>query len=221
MEPNKDVPTYPGVVDLGAVGPVIDTHRRIEPPTAAKPKWARRELPMPCTLEYQRWRSEIDARPGKLEEDRCAFGAASQGGKWGGGGGWPLTPEAVLMDMVVRLQRDVEAMKTGPQLGILTLGGPASPARSKLVMFTSTKVPRFAGVTSWEQYHQYRRPYSCHTTVVSPGGRCTERSIRTGLVGALFEKTGRKGVEDPSIFVTALETLAVKAFGDMGQVAPA
>ena len=78
MEPNKDVPTYPGVVDLGAVGPVIDTHRRIDPPTAAKPKWARRELPIPRTLEYQRWRSEIDARPGKLEEDRCTFGAASQ-----------------------------------------------------------------------------------------------------------------------------------------------
>ena len=86
-------------------------------------------------------------------------------------------------------------------------------------MFTSTKVPRFAEVTSWEQYHQYRRRYSCHTTVVSPGGRCTERAIRTGLVGALFEKTGRKEVGDPSIFAMALETLAVKAFGDMGQVA--
>ena len=33
---------------------------------------------------------------------------------------------------------------------------------------------------------------------------------RTGLVDAL---------EDPSIFATALETLAVKAFGDMGQMA--
>ena len=34
-----------------------------------------------------------------------------------------------------------------------------------------------------------------------------------------FEKLARKEGEDPSIFVTALETLAVKAFGDMGQVA--
>ena len=57
------------------------------------------------------------------------------------------------------------------------------------------------------------------------------RLSRTGLVGALsanygspgrladyrrqFEKTTRTAGEDPSIFATALETLAVKAFGDM------
>ena len=57
----------------------------------------------------------------------------------------------------------------------------------------------------------------------------------TGLVGALsahygspgrladyrrqFERTTRTAGEDPSIFATALETLAVKAFGDMGQTA--
>ena len=34
-----------------------------------------------------------------------------------------------------------------------------------------------------------------------------------------FEKTTRKSGEDPSIFATALETLARKAFGDMGQTA--
>ena len=34
-----------------------------------------------------------------------------------------------------------------------------------------------------------------------------------------FERTTRKAGEDPSIFATALETLAVKAFGDMGQTA--
>ena len=58
------------------------------------------------------------------------------------------------------------------------------------------------------------------------------RATRVGLVGALtahygspgrladycrqFEKTTRKAGEDPSIFAIALETLAVKAFGDMG-----
>ena len=31
-----------------------------------------------------------------------------------------------------------------------------------------------------------------------------------------FEKTARKEGEDPSIFTIAFETLAVKAFGDMG-----
>ena len=61
------------------------------------------------------------------------------------------------------------------------------------------------------------------------------RLSRTGLVGALsahygspgrladyrrqFEKTTRTAGEDPSIFATALETLAIKAFGDMGQTA--
>ena len=34
-----------------------------------------------------------------------------------------------------------------------------------------------------------------------------------------FERTTRTAGEDPSIFATALETLAVKAFGDMGQTA--
>ena len=63
----------------------------------------------------------------------------------------------------------------------------------------------------------------------------SRRLSRTGLVGALsahygsprrladyrrqFEKTTRTAGEDPSIFSMALETLAVKAFGDMGQTA--
>ena len=34
-----------------------------------------------------------------------------------------------------------------------------------------------------------------------------------------FDKTVRKPGEDPSNFAIALETLAIKAFGDMGQVA--
>ena len=34
-----------------------------------------------------------------------------------------------------------------------------------------------------------------------------------------FERTTRTVGEDPAIFATAIETLAVKAFGDMGQTA--
>ena len=61
------------------------------------------------------------------------------------------------------------------------------------------------------------------------------RLSRSGLVDALtahygspgrladyrrqFERTTRTVGEDPAIFSTALETLAVKAFGDMGQTA--
>ena len=60
----------------------------------------------------------------------------------------------------------------------------------------------------------------------------SRRLSRTGLVDALsahygspgrladyrrqFERTTTTAGEDPSIFATALETLAVKAFGDMG-----
>ena len=63
----------------------------------------------------------------------------------------------------------------------------------------------------------------------------SRRTSRTGLVDALsahygspgrladnrqqLEKTTRSTGEDPSIFAIALETLVVKAFGDMGQTA--
>ena len=63
----------------------------------------------------------------------------------------------------------------------------------------------------------------------------SRRTSRTGLVDTLsahygspgrlvdyrrqFEKTTRTAGEDPSIFAIALETLAVKAFGDVGQTA--
>ena len=54
---------------------------------------------------------------------------------------------------MARLQLEVEAMKSGTP-GHQTFGGLTSSVRSKPVMFTSTKVPRFAGVTSSEQYRQ-------------------------------------------------------------------
>ena len=63
----------------------------------------------------------------------------------------------------------------------------------------------------------------------------SRRLSRLGLVDALtahyespdrladyrrqFERTTRTAGEDPAIFATALETLAVNAFGDMGQTA--
>ena len=120
--------------------------------------------------------------------------------------------------------------------------------------FTTTKVPRFGGITSWEQYRQvldaivlssgwdndtaalqlfsHLEGDSLNVAILVPMSR---RLSRTGLVDALsahygspgrlvdsrrqFERTTRTAREDPSIFATALETLAVKAFGDMGQTA--
>ena len=129
-----------------------------------------------------------------------------------------------------------------------TLSAQTSPSRPRQVIFTSTKVPKFSGVTSWEQYRQI-----FDATVLSNG--CDEAMAalqllshlegdalnvallvpQVGLVGALtahygspsrltdyrrqFERTTRKAGEDPSIFAIALETLAVKAFGDMGHTA--
>ena len=63
------------------------------------------------------------------------------------------SPEADLMDRVAHLQLEVEALKfvqsAPPALAKRTL-----PALSKPVAFTSTKVPKFSGETSWDQYHQ-------------------------------------------------------------------
>ena len=63
------------------------------------------------------------------------------------------TPENVLMDTVACLQLEVEAMKCGTP-GHQTLDRPTSPVRRKPVVFTSTRVPKFTGVTSWEHYRQ-------------------------------------------------------------------
>ena len=118
--------------------------------------------------------------------------------------------------------------------------------------FTTTKVPRFGGTTSWEQYRQvfdtivlsngwddataalqllsHLEGDALNVALLVPMSRQTSR---TGLVDTLsahygspgrladyrrqFEKTTRSAGVDPSIFAIALETLAVKAFGDMGQ----
>ena len=82
------------------------------------------------------------------------------------------------------------------------------------------------------QLFSYLEGDALNVTLLVPLSR---RLCRTGLVDALsahygspgrltdyrrqFERTTRTAGEDPSIFATALETLAVKAFGDMGQTA--
>ena len=59
------------------------------------------------------------------------------------------------------------------------------PVRSKPAVFTSTKVPKFIGVTSWDQYRQVFEAivrsngwddcYGCSAAFVSSGGRHVER----------------------------------------------
>ena len=63
------------------------------------------------------------------------------------------SPKAELMDTVAHLQLEVEALmfvqSVPPALAMRTLTVPSKP-----VAFTSTKVPKFSGVTSWDQYRQ-------------------------------------------------------------------
>ena len=54
---------------------------------------------------------------------------------------------------VARLWRDLDEMKAGFRY-LRTPGTQFSLRQPRQVTFTSTKVPKFAGVTSWEQYRQ-------------------------------------------------------------------
>ena len=118
----------------------------------------------------------------------------------------------------------------------------------------STKVPKFADTTSWEQYQQvfdvivqsngwddataglqllsHLEGNALNVALLVPEAR---RASQVGLVGALTahykspgrladycrqcERTVQTSGEDPSIFATALEALAIQAVGDMGQTA--
>ena len=135
-----------------------------------------------------------------------------------------------------------------------TGGTPSSPQSSRRTIFTSTKVPRFAGTTSWEQYRQvfdaivisngwddataalqllsHLEGDALNVPLLVPA---TRWASRVGLVDALtahygspgrladyrrqFEKISRAAGTDPSIFAIELETLAMKAFVDMGHMA--
>ena len=75
--------------------------------------------------------------------------------------GWPQaeydgpepiwSPDAALMDTVARLQLDLGEMRAESRR-FRTPGGRDSLSQPRQVTFTSTKVPKFACVTSWEQY---------------------------------------------------------------------
>ena len=163
------------------------------------------------------------------------------------------SPVDMLVDTVSQIQKDIailceenRSLRTPTTSQVVQ-----APRRAAL---TTTKVPRFDGTTSWEQYHQvfeaivrsngwdndtaalqlfsHLEGDALNVAHLVPLAR---RLSRSGLVDALtahygspgrladyrrqFERTTRTVGEDPAIFATALETLAVKAFGDMGQTA--
>ena len=132
-------------------------------------------------------------------------------------------------------------------------GGGVRPLSLRRAAFTTTKVPRFDGTNSWEQYRQIFEAIvrsngwdndtaalqlfshlEGDTLNVAHLVPLSRQLSRSGLVHALTAHYGSPGQladyrrqfkkkrnsrEDPAIFATALETLAVKAFGDMGQTA--
>ena len=151
------------------------------------------------------------------------------------------------------MQQDLASLRAENRL-LRTPAVPQMVHAPRQVAFTMTKVPRFDGTTSWEQYRQvfdaiirsngwdndtaalqlfsHLEGDALNVAHLVPLSR---RLSRTGLVDALtahygspgrladyrrqFVRTTRTVGEDPAIFATALEALAMKAFGDMGQTA--
>ena len=163
------------------------------------------------------------------------------------------SPVAALEDTVSRMQRDLEGLQTENRF----LRTPRAPGPVPLVRqaaLTTTKVPRFNGSTSWEQYQQvfesivlsngwgdataalqllsHLQDDALSVALLIPMPLQASRKELTdalsshyGLPGRLanyrreFDKTVRKRGADPSNFAITLETLAIKAFGNMGQTA--
>ena len=163
------------------------------------------------------------------------------------------SPVDILVDTVARMQQDLTRLREENRL-LRTPAIPQVVQAPRRATFTSTKVPRFDGTTSWEQYRQVfdaivrSNGWDNDTAALqlfshlegdalniahlvplswrlSQSGLVDELTAHYGSPGRLadyrrqFERTTRTVGEDPAIFATALETLAVKAFGDMGQTA--
>ena len=65
----------------------------------------------------------------------------------------PWSPENILIDTVARLQRDLADIRAESRQ-CRTPGAPPVVPTPWQAAFTTTKVPQFAGTTSWEQYRQ-------------------------------------------------------------------
>ena len=157
----------------------------------------------------------------------------------------------MLVDTVSHIQKEMAILREENRL-LRTTATSQVVQVPRQVALTTTKVPRFDGTTSWEQFHQVFEAIvrsngwdndTAALQLFSQGDALnvvhlvllTRRLSRSGLVDALtahygspgrladyrrqFEKTTRTVREDPAIFATAFETLAVKAFGDMGRTA--
>ena len=160
------------------------------------------------------------------------------------------SPVDMLVDKVSCIQKDMVILCEENCL-LRTPAASQAVQAPRRAALTTTKVSRFDGTTSWEQYHQvfeailrsngwdndtaalqlfsHLEGDALNVAHLIPLAR---RLSRSGLVDTLtahygspgrladyrrqFERTTRTVGEDQAIFATALETLALKAFGDMG-----
>ena len=156
------------------------------------------------------------------------------------------SPVAALEDTVSRMQRDLEDLQTESRF-LRTPRAPGPVPLVRQAALTTTKVPWFNGSTSWEQYQQVfdaivlsngwgdataalqllsqLQDDALNVALLIPMQLTDALSSHYGSPGRVanyrreFDKTVRKRGEDPSNFAITLETLAVKAFGNMSQTA--
>ena len=65
----------------------------------------------------------------------------------------PWSPENILVDTVTRLQQDLAVIRAESRQMSMPGVPPVVPT-PRQAAFTTTNVPRFGGMTSWEQYQQ-------------------------------------------------------------------
>ena len=121
----------PGTVGADAATPDPGLHRRFGAQSGAKSKRFMHELPTPV---HSRMPPMTGIRP--VTDFRG-----------------PLRADMEDTVAQLQLQNEIYALKLAPP-GQSTSATWAPPARLRPAAFTTTKVPKFSGVTSWDQYRQ-------------------------------------------------------------------
>ena len=153
------------------------------------------------------------------------------------------SPEVDLADVVACLQKEVEDFRSESRIWLLReISNSAQP--SGWAGFTSMTVAMFAGKTSWDQYRQvfeaivssngwdgvtaalqlllsHLEGYALNVALLVPAPR---QVLPRGLVDVLtghYSSPGRLADYqfDPSVFAVEMETLAMRAFGDLSPLA--
>ena len=156
------------------------------------------------------------------------------------------SPVAALENTVSRMQRDIEDLQTENRF-LRTPRAPVSVPLARQAALTTTKVPWFNGSTSWEQYQlvfdaivlsngwddataalqllSHLQDDALSVALLIPMLRRASRKELTDALSSHYGSPGRLASYlrefDKTVrnFGITLETLAVKAFGDMGQTA--